>query len=93
MNIFDEIRIKTYNLDATDSDIKTCLQLDYNDLVDLRNRLSNDTHNEIHKEDQLTLDHVLDYLEILLKIVDKKYQLRYMNMLSKKHNHSLEDLD
>lgn len=75
MNIIEEIRTKTYNLGATDTDIKNYLQLDYDDLVDLRNRLSNDTehshHNEIYEEDHLTLDHILDYLEILLKLVDK----------------------
>ena len=76
MNIIEEIRNKTYNLGATDTEIKNYLQLDYNDLVDLRNRLSNDTehphHNEIYEEDYLTLDHILDYLEILLKLVDKQ---------------------
>lgn len=76
MNIIEEIRNKTYNLGATDNDIKNYLQLDYDDLVDLRNRLSNDTehphHNEIYEEDHLILDHILDYLEILLKLVDKQ---------------------
>ena len=76
MNIIEEIRNKTFGLGTTDNDIKNYLQLDYNDLVDLRNRLSNDTehphHNEIYEEDHLTLDHVLNYLEILLKLVDKQ---------------------
>lgn len=76
MNIIEEIRNKTYGLGTTDNDIKNYLQLDYNDLIDLRNRLSNDTehphHNEIYEEDHLILDHILDYLEILLKLVDKQ---------------------
>lgn len=77
MNIIKEIiRNKTYNFGATDTEIKNYLQQDYNDLVDLRNRLSNDTehphHNEIYEEDHLILDHILDYLEILLKLVDKQ---------------------
>lgn len=76
MNIIKEIiKNKTYNFGATDIEIKNYLQQDYNDLVDLRNRLSNDTehphHNEIYEEDHLILDHILDYLEILLKLVDK----------------------
>ena len=77
MNIIKEIiRNKTYNFGATDTEIKNYLNKDYEDLVDLRNRLSNDTehphHNEIYEEDYLILDHILDYLEILLKLVDKQ---------------------
>lgn len=77
MNIIKEIiKNKTYNFGATDTEIKNYLHKDYEDLVDLRNRLSNDTehphHNEIYEEDHLILDHILDYLEILLKLVDKQ---------------------
>ena len=76
MNIIKEIiKNKTYNFGATDTEIKNYLQQDYDNLVDLRNRLSNDTehphYNEIYEEDHLILDHILDYLEILLKLVDK----------------------
>lgn len=71
MNIIEEIRNKkTYGLGKTDNDIKNCLQQDYNDLIDLRNRLSNDivypNHDEIFEEDHILLDHILDCLEILL---------------------------
>ena len=53
MNIIKEIiKNKTY---TTDTEIKNYLQQDYDDLVDLRNRLSNDTehphHNEIYEEE------------------------------------------
>ena len=69
--IIEEIRNKkTYGSGKTDTDIKNCLQQDYTDLIDLRNRLSNDiaypNHDEIFEEDHLLLDHILDCLEILL---------------------------
>lgn len=71
--LINKIGNKTYNLGATDNDIKNYLQLDYDDLVDLRNRLSNDTehphHNEIYEDDHLILDHILDYMEILMEIL------------------------
>lgn len=52
---------------------KGFIEEDYNKLLDLRNRLSNDTeyphHNEIFEEDYLLLDSVLDYLECIKEII------------------------
>lgn len=90
MNIIEEIRVKCYPSEPTDEEIKNNLQLDYNDLVDLRNRLSNDTehphHNEIYEEDHLILDHILDYLEILLKLVDKDKIICYNRIKESKED-------
>ena len=52
---------------------KGFIEEDYDKLLDLRNRLSNDTeyphHNEIYEEDHLLLDSVLDYLECIKEII------------------------
>lgn len=52
---------------------KGFIEEDYDKLLDLRNRLSNDTeyphHNEIYEEDYLLLDSVLDYLECIKEII------------------------
>lgn len=63
-NVFDE--------DFTIDDIKRIIQADYEDCVDLRNRIANGTDEEtiIYEEDHLILDRILDYLEILMKIGD-----------------------
>lgn len=52
---------------------KGFIEEDYDKLIDLRNRISNDTeyphHNEIFEEDYLLLDSVLDYLECIKEII------------------------
>lgn len=55
--------------DFTIDEIKKIIGEDYTDLTDLRSRLANGTDNEtiIYEEDHLTLDHILDYMEILMK--------------------------
>ena len=58
---------------------KKQLLLVYNDLVNLRNRLSNNGNDVIYEEDHLLLDKVLDLLEnsmflhyIIEKMLDKE---------------------
>lgn len=50
---------------------KGFIEEDYDKLLDLRNRLSNDTEypHEIYEEDHLLLDSVLDYLECIKEII------------------------
>lgn len=53
----------------TIDEIKNSISKDYEDLVDLRSRLANGTDREttIYGDDYLTLDHMADYMEILMK--------------------------
>ena len=75
--IRDLIYETAFGFDFTNSEIKDIVMQDYNDLIDLRNRIKNGTDDDttLYEEDHLTLDHILDYMEIFmkyLKIGDKK---------------------
>lgn len=56
---------------ASRKDIEDFMVSDYEDLIDLRNRIKNGTDNDttLYEEDHLTLDHILDYMEIFIKII------------------------
>ena len=47
---------------------------DYQDLIDLRNRIANGTDDDttLYEEDHLTLDHILDYMEVFMKYIKGK---------------------
>lgn len=47
------------------------IHIDYEDLIDLRNRIKEGTDNDtqLFEEDHITLDHVLDYMEIFMKLI------------------------
>lgn len=53
--------------DFTDEDIKKIVKQDYEDLIDLRQRIKYDQPFNAYEEDPITLDHILDYVEIILK--------------------------
>lgn len=65
MKVYKEIieRIKSVinNIDETG------LKQDYADLIELRNRFIGD--EALYEEDHITLDHALDSLEILIKVI------------------------
>ena len=70
---------KTYANYETIHDYKVIkdLEEDYNNLVDLRNRIKNSTDEEMpntYEEDHITLDHILDLLEIMLR-KSKRYKV------------------
>lgn len=70
---------KTYADYETIHDYKVVkdLEEDYNNLVDLRNRIKNSTDEEMpntYEEDHITLDHILDLLEIMLR-KSKRYKV------------------
>jgi hypothetical protein len=44
------------------------IRKDYEDLIDLRNRLTEPDTN-CYEEDHTTLDNVLDYMEIFMKLI------------------------
>ena len=57
-----------YGDDWSIDEIKKSVIKDYYDLIDLRNRIANGTDDDttLYEEDHLTLDHVLDYMEIII---------------------------
>ena len=67
----DELR-EIYN-DTTIKDVKLLgnITQDYDDLIDLRNRIKEgtDTDTKLFEEDHITLDHILDYMEIFMKLI------------------------
>lgn len=52
----------------TIDEIKNSIKQDYNDLIDLRNRIADGTDDDttLYEEDHITLDHILDYMEIIM---------------------------
>ena len=52
-------------------DLENLMVSDYEYLIDLRNRIANGTDNDttLYEEDHLALDHILDYMEIFIKII------------------------
>lgn len=69
--IYDEIRERYGDENISNEQIKKDITADYSDLVDLRNRIKNGTDDdtELYEEDHLTLDHILDYMELFMKII------------------------
>ena len=69
--VFNEIREKYSDENVSNEKIKKDVRADYNDLVDLRNRIKNgtDEDTELYEEDHITLDHILDYMELFMKII------------------------
>lgn len=62
-----------YLLEENINSIKllTCVADDYNELVQLRNKLEYDINCEqIYQEDVQVLDHALDYFELLIDILN-----------------------
>lgn len=72
-NAFENLREVAYSEKVvTDLDIARDINADYNDLIDLRNRIHDgtDEDTELYEEDHITLDHVLDYLEEFMKLIN-----------------------
>lgn len=69
--IYDEIRELYGDENISNEKIKKDVRADYDDLVDLRNRIKNgtDENTELYEEDSITLDHILDYMELFMKII------------------------
>lgn len=63
--IGDLICRDTFGDDWSINEIKCSIMQDFTDLIDLRNRINSD--DMIFGEDANTLDHILDYMEILMK--------------------------
>ena len=57
------------NSGMTKKEILTSIQQDYEDLIELRNRIKEgaDCDTILYEEDSITLDHCLDYLELFMK--------------------------
>jgi len=78
MDFLKDLRIKEeFGDDWTDEEIKDSIKEDYQYLIDLRNRIADGTDDDtiLYEEDHITLDHILDYMEIIienLKLGDKK---------------------
>ena len=55
----------------TDEKIKKTVVNDYLNLIDLRNRIADGTDDDttLYEEDHLTLDHILDYMEVFIKVI------------------------
>ena len=80
--VLNDIRVDTlwgYNdNEQTDDNLLELIKQDYEDCIDLRNRIAESTDNEpptLYEEDHLTLDHILDYMEHfynLIKILTQK---------------------
>jgi hypothetical protein len=71
----NNLRIDTmWGLDDKDCNDATLLALikeDYENCIDLRNRIKNgtDADTTLYEEDHLTLDHILDYMETFYKMI------------------------
>ena len=72
MNIYDYLRDLDGLEDFTDKELKDILLQDYEDLISLRNRIKYGTDEDttLYEEDHITLDHVLDYMELFMKIME-----------------------
>ncbi len=70
MNIYEHLRNLDGLEDFNNEELKDILLQDYDDLIDLRNRIKNGTDDEttLYEEDHITLDHVLDYIELFIKM-------------------------
>lgn len=55
-----------YSACFDNKDILKTVVADYEDLVDLRNRFND---NLFFEEDHITLDHVLDYMEVFIDLI------------------------
>lgn len=70
MNIYEHLRNLDGLEDYTDKELKDILLQDYEDLIDLRNRIKDGTDEDttLYEEDHITLDHILDYIELFIKM-------------------------
>lgn len=70
-NVFNEIRERYGDENVSNEQIKKDITADYSDLIDLRNRIKDgtDTDTQLYEEDSITLDHILDYIELFMKII------------------------
>ena len=70
-DLLDELREKYGDTTIRDDKILNDIKQDYEDLIFLRNRLKEgtDKETEIYEEDHITLDHILDYMEILMVLI------------------------
>lgn len=59
------------SIETITATIKKELQALYDDVIELRNRLSPDGSGETYQEDHLLLDRVLDLLEEHIKVSEK----------------------
>lgn len=66
--IFDDLRNNQLEFlvdkEKTDEKISKLITEDYADLIDLRNRIKE--NGDIYEEDHITLDHILDYIELFM---------------------------
>ena len=72
--IFEEIKEKYADDCVENEKVKNDVVADYEDLIDLRNRIANGTDDDttLYEEDHITLDHILDYMEIFIKIIKEE---------------------
>ena len=70
-DLLDNLREKYGDTTIKDNKILDDIKQDYEDLIFLRNRLKEGTDKdiEIYEEDHITLDHILDYMEILMTLI------------------------
>lgn len=66
MHIYDYLRDLSGLEDKTDAELSTIIFNDIDDLLDLQDRII--LNKPLYEEDRTTIDHILDYLEILLKL-------------------------
>ena len=68
-----------------ETEIENNMQRDYEDLIDLRNRIV-EPDTIIYEEDRFTLDHCLDYLELFKKqLAEKDKQIKNLNLEAQKY--------
>ena len=70
-NILNEIKEKYADSCIDDEQVEKDIIADYEDLIDLRNRITNGTDDDttLYEEDHITLDHILDYMEIFIDLI------------------------
>lgn len=58
--------------EMTDQEIRNAIRKDYENLIELRDRIANSPDNEleIYEEDKFTLDHALDYFDQFLALTN-----------------------
>ena len=73
-NILEEIKEKYADSCISDEQVEKDIIADYEDLIDLRNRIADGTDDDttLYEEDHIVLDHILDYMEVFMKYIKGK---------------------
>lgn len=58
----------TYDEYTTEDDIKNEIKKDYDNMIELRNRLK-EPNTKIYEEDHILCDNILNYMEVFMELI------------------------